>query len=184
MSERPATCSDETDETGGLGALVATLPERWRSPFLLRMLDGRSFRQIEAVTGIPWGTVHGWSQREEWRAASRAAWAILTRVRLDNWRAMVVAAERELHAVLDGAGDPSDRLRAAQLVLDRSGLGAGQQLVDPDAGNDATPPLHTPEGREAALVELASLPPDLLIEALRRLREAAPEHLREGLPDV
>lgn len=182
MSDHPATSSTEHDR---VGEIVSSLPERWRQPFMLRMLDSRSFRQIEKETGVSWSTIQGWSQRAEWKAAAKELWKFLAAIRVDDWRVLRRAADRELLAVLEGEGSAAaDKLRAVTIVLDRTGLAPGQQLVDPDAGNDAAPPLHTPEGREAALVELASLPPDLLIEALRRLREAAPEHLREGLPDV
>ena len=161
--------------------IVASLPDRWQQPFTIMVLDNRSQRQACDECGVRRGSIARWATTEKWRRAARDLRRILTAQRYDRWLHLQALADVVIEEVLtDDEAEDKDRLRAAELVYDRSGLTAGKTLVDPDAAQQDAPSPHTAEGREALVRELAAaMPADLLLEAARRRQAAAPAHLRE-----
>lgn len=162
-----------------VGDIVSGLPGRWQAPFLLVVLDGESQRRAATKAGIPRGDIQRWALSGQWRTAARAVQKLLASGHAGEWRTLGDLARRRLHRVLTSKQVAHrDLLKAVEIVLDRTGLPAGATVEDPDAQDGDIPPLHTPEGRAAALAELAALPEELLREAIERRRAAGPAHLR------
>ncbi len=154
-------------EDSRLTAIVLTLPARWQHVFIAHAIEGKPPKVVRTETGVPRGTFQHWTCTERWRAAEREVLAIQAKSRINTWRRLVLAADEAVTDVLgDDTADARDRLKAAEIVYDRSGLTSGATLPDPDAQDGETPPLHTPEGRAALVAELRSLPRELLREAL------------------
>lgn len=72
-----------------------------------------------------------------------------------------------------------DQIAACRATLALSGVQHAPAAPD-QADTSQTPSPHTPEGREALLAQLVTLPADLLEEARRRRDEATPAHLRKA----
>lgn len=165
-----------------ISELVASLPDRWQQPFCVMIVDSRSQRAACEETGVTRGSIARWATTSRWKTAAREVQTILVGQRVERWWSLQLAADEVVADVMTDPKTPTkDRLTAAGLVYARGGLPKGVAAVDPDAGEEPSP--HTPEGREALLAELAAaIPADLLEEAARRRRDAAPAHLRDPAP--
>lgn len=171
----------DPDGPGPLAEVVLALPARWQPIFIASVIEGKPPRVVVTETKIPRGTFQHWTTTEVWLTAERAALAIQARSRVNAWRRLMLAADAALIDALSGEGEMRDRLKAAEIVYDRSGLAAGAKVDGLDDMKDtAAPPLHTPEGRAALIAELKAIPADILAEAIRAREASGPAHLRQA----
>lgn len=123
-----------------LAGIVNGLPERWRRSFVLHVIEGQRRSVVLERLGVRRATFSTWRLQPAWRTAAKEAHDILALLRVQDARLMVRMADEAVMGVLgDEGAEAKDRLKAAEMVYDRSGQPKGSTLPGLVEAGEARP---------------------------------------------